>query len=70
VRTDKTGRGLGTRLLSDLIDYAKLHGLTRLSAEAADVRPAMLELANDFHFKVSMLADGRVRMALELKPAT
>jgi acetyltransferase len=67
VRTDKTGRGLGTRLLGDLIDYAELHGLAWLAAEAANPRPAMLELAHDFGFRVEALGDGRVRMTRALK---
>jgi acetyltransferase len=69
VRTDKTGRGLGTRLLGDLIDYAKLHGLTRLMADSVNPRAAMLELARDFHFALETTGENRVRMVLELKPA-
>jgi acetyltransferase len=70
VRSDKTGRGLGTRLLGDIIDYAQLHGLAWLTAEVAEPRPAMLELAHDFGFRVEALGDGRVRMTRALKRVT
>jgi acetyltransferase len=70
VRTDMAGRGLGARLFADLVEHARKRGLQRLSSEIANLKRPMLELARDLGFTVEPIADGRVRIALDLTPVS
>ena len=50
VRSDLKGRGLGFRLMSELVAYARKRGLKRLFGEVLRENRRMLELAKDLGF--------------------
>ena len=67
VRTDMADRGLGSRLLADLVAHARRRGLQTLSSEVAKPMRPMLELAGDLGFSVEPIgSDGRVRIFCDL----
>lgn len=65
-------RGLGQRLLSELIDIARNRGLTAMIGDALASNAAMLGLARKLGFSVSASSEERSvrRVSLALRPAS
>ncbi|MGM3175633.1 bifunctional acetate--CoA ligase family protein/GNAT family N-acetyltransferase [Dickeya lacustris] len=67
VRSDLKGLGLGRKLLTKLIDYARTHGLHRLNGITMPHNQGMITLAKKLGFHVDVqLEDGIVTLELPL----
>jgi len=58
------GTGLGTELMSRLIDLARDEKISRIVAHILSDNRAMLRLAERFHFKISLDEDPAERLAI------
>lgn len=69
VRSDLKGKGLGYRLMQQLVDYARAEGLSELYGDVLAANTTMLKLCRDLGFK-SELDDGAdvFRVRLQLSP--
>ncbi|MBN3102169.1 bifunctional acetate--CoA ligase family protein/GNAT family N-acetyltransferase [Pectobacterium brasiliense] len=68
VRSDLKGLGLGRRLLEKLIDYAKAHGLSRLTGITMPHNQGMIQLSKKLGFHIDVqLEEGIVTLELPLK---
>ncbi|WP_029006655.1 bifunctional acetate--CoA ligase family protein/GNAT family N-acetyltransferase [Azorhizobium doebereinerae] len=72
VRSDMKGRGLGYRLMNEILDYAQERGLARIFGDVLRENLPMLHLAQDLGFKVSPGSDDPtlVRVDLDLAART
>ncbi|AHF76011.1 GNAT family acetyltransferase [Sodalis praecaptivus] len=71
VRSDLKKLGLGRMLLEKMIDYARAHGLQRLTAITMPNNRGMITLARKLGFTVDIqLQDGIVALSLALEPST
>lgn len=70
VRSDLKGKGLGYRLMQQLVDYARAEGLSELYGDVLAANTTMLKLCRDLGFQ-SELDDGSdvFRVRLQLGPA-
>jgi acetyltransferase len=66
VRSDLKGRGLGTLLMTRLLDYCRARGLILLRGTALPDNTGMHALARRCGFEVGKAADGNVGMRLNL----
>ncbi len=57
VRSDMQGRGIGYRLMSELIAYARKRGIRSIFSEVLSENTAMLQMARELGFKVRNEAD-------------
>lgn len=70
VRSDLKKMGLGRLLLEKMVDYARGHGLKRLTAITMPSNHGMISLAKRLGFAVDMqLEDGIVALSLTLSPS-
>ena len=60
VRSDLAGRGIGYRLMTDLIDHARRRGLKTLSGEVLRQNQIMLQMARELGFVITSTGDGNV----------
>lgn len=68
VRSDLKGLGLGRRLLEKLIDYARAHGLSRLTGITMPHNKGMIQLSKKLGFHIDVqLEEGIVTLELPLK---
>ncbi|MBN3065995.1 bifunctional acetate--CoA ligase family protein/GNAT family N-acetyltransferase [Pectobacterium aquaticum] len=68
VRSDLKGLGLGRRLLEKLIDYAKAHGLSRLTGITMPHNQGMIQLSKKLGFHIDVqLEEGIVTLELPLR---
>jgi acetyltransferase len=67
IRSDVEGRGLGFRLMTELVDYARRRGLKRLFGLVLSENRTMLRMAGELGFKVAPTEDpGLVHVSIEL----
>lgn len=66
VRSDLKGRGLGYRLLAELIEYARHRGVRQLFREVLPENATMLRMAEELGFGRSVQTAGMVRVSLDL----
>lgn len=71
VRSDMKGRGLGYRLMNEILDHARRRGLKRIFGDVLRENMPMLHLAQDLGFKVRPGCDDPtvVRVDLDLSAA-
>ncbi|HEY9347280.1 MAG TPA: GNAT family N-acetyltransferase, partial [Inquilinus sp.] len=68
VRSDLKGQGLGYRLMTEIIAYARSRGLERISAEILRENATMLRMAEELGFKCEAVPDepGLMRVTISL----
>ncbi|MFS8036196.1 GNAT family N-acetyltransferase [Xanthobacter sp. AM11] len=68
VRSDMKGKGLGFRLMSEILSHARKRGLSRVFGDVLRENGPMLHLAEDLGFKVGPSADDHsvMRVVLDL----
>jgi acetyltransferase len=72
VRTDMKGHGLGYGLMTELIDYARRRGVSKMFGDILTENRTMLTLCSDLGFTLQHRADtfGLVRATLVLHPSS
>ena len=68
VRSDLKGQGLGYRMMTEVIAYARSRGLARISGEILRENATMLRMAEELGFKRETVPDepGLVRVTISL----
>lgn len=69
VRSDMKGRGLGYRLMNEILDYAQERGLARIFGDVLRENLPMLHLAQDLGFKVRPGGDDPTVVRVDLNLA-
>jgi len=67
VLTEWTGGGVATRLLLNCVEYAKLHGLRRISLEVASGHASAIRLYEKCGFLVGETSGPFIKMNLDLE---
>jgi acetyltransferase len=68
VRSDLKGRGLGFRLMTEILDYGRRHGIKTVHGDVLRENTTMLSMAAELGFGVARSADpGVVRVEIHLK---